>query len=71
MATVRSGTEVMAPHPKVGGGYILKTAVVLVVMPELVIVEYHEDRMRHCLPRAALRLLSPPSSADVVRLPAA
>ena len=70
MATIRPGSEVMAPHPKVGGGYILKSAVVIVVMPELVIVEYYEDRMRHCLPRAAIRSLSP-SAATPVQLPAA
>ena len=56
MATIRSGTEVMAPHPKVGGGFVLKVATVLVIMPELAIIEFVEDRMRLCLPRGALRV---------------
>ncbi len=64
MVTIRSGSEVMAPYPRTG---ILKSAVVLVVMPELVIVEYHEDRIRHCLPGAQLRVLATPTT----RLPAA
>lgn len=66
---IRPGTEVMAPYPRTG---ILKAAVVLVTMPTLVIIEYHEDRIRHCLPRAALRLLAaPPSTINAVRPPAA
>jgi hypothetical protein len=58
MLRVGPGSEVMAPHPVLGGGYILKTARVLVVMPELVIVEYYEDRMRHCLPKGAIRTIA-------------
>jgi hypothetical protein len=61
MTRIGPGSEVMAPHPRLGGGYILKTACVLTVMPELVIVEYYEDRMRHCLPRGAIRLAAAPS----------
>jgi hypothetical protein len=56
MMMVRVSDEVMAPRPRRGGGFILKAARVLVVMPELVIVEYEEDGMRHCLPRAAIRV---------------
>lgn len=47
------GSDVMAPHPRSG---ILKTARILVVMPELVIVEYYEDQMRHCLAKNMLRV---------------
>jgi len=57
------GSDVMAPHPKDGGRMILKTARILVLMPELAIVEYYEDGMRHCLPKALLR--APFKTTDV------
>ena len=57
LVKIKSGDEVMAPHPR---DHILKTACVLVVMPELVIIEYYEDKMRHCLPKGAIRVLAPP-----------
>ena len=60
MTRIGPGSEVMAPHPMAGGGYILKLACVLTVMPELVIVEYYEDKMRYCLPRGAVRLAAAP-----------
>jgi|KBSMisStaDraftv2_1062788.scaffolds.fasta_scaffold00032_33 hypothetical protein len=48
------GADVMAPHPN-GGRPVLKTARILLIMPELAIVEYYEDGMRHCLPKNQLR----------------
>jgi hypothetical protein len=58
------GSEVMAPRPVPGGKPILKGARVLVIMPELIIVEYIEDKMRHCLPRNAIRVsLTVPAAA--------
>ena len=56
LVKVKSGDEVMGPHPR---DHILKTAHVLVVMPDLVIIEYYEDKMRHCLPKGAIRVLVP------------
>lgn len=52
MQRVGVGNDVMAPHPHAG---VLKVARVMLVMPELAIVEYYEDQMRHCLPRNLLR----------------
>lgn len=64
MMRIGAGSEVMAPWPRPGGGFILKAARVLVVMPELIIVEYVEDKMRHCLPRGAIRVpLTVPEAA--------
>lgn len=52
MARIGVGSDVMAPHPRSG---ILKTAQVLLIMPELCIVEFYEDQMRYCLPKNLLR----------------
>ena len=57
------GSDVMAPHPMPDGRPILKVARILLIMPELAIVEYYEDNMRHCLPRNLLR--APFKAADV------
>jgi len=56
------GSDVMALHPNKGRP-VLKTARILLIMPELAIVEYYEDGMRHCLPRDQLR--APFKAADV------
>jgi hypothetical protein len=62
MQRVGVGSDVMAPHPN-GGKPVLKTARVLLIMPELCIVEYYEDRMRHCLSKNQLR--APFNGTDV------
>jgi hypothetical protein len=62
MLQVGVGSDVMAPHPN-GGRPVLKTARILLIMPELAIVEYYEDNMRHCLPKNLLR--APFKGADV------
>ena len=62
------GSDVMAPHPN-GGRPVLKTARVLLIMPDLAIVEYYEDNMRHCLPKNLLR--APFKAADVTHALAA
>jgi hypothetical protein len=62
MMNVGVGSDVMAPHPN-GGRPVLKVARLLLIMPELCIVEYYEDNMRHCLPKNLLR--APFKAADV------
>ena len=56
------GSDVMSPHPN-GGRPVLKMARILCIMPELAIVEYYEDGMRHCLPKTLMR--APFKGADV------
>ncbi len=58
------GSDVMAPHQVPGGQPVLKMAKLLVIMPELAIVEYYEDRTRHCLPKNQLR--APFKGAEVM-----
>ena len=56
LVKIKVGDEVMALHPR---DRILKTAYVMLVMPDLAIVEYYEDKMRHCLPKSEIRVLVP------------
>lgn len=52
---VSVGDDVMAPQPQPSGQTILKTAKLLLLMPDLAIVEYYESGKRHCLPKRDLR----------------
>lgn len=60
---VTVGADVMAPQPQPDGTTILKVAKLLLLMPELAIVEYYESNIRHCLPKNKLR--APFKAADV------
>lgn len=58
MVMVSVGDRVMAPRRQADATTRMRLARVLLVMPELAIVEY-EDKLRHCLPRQHLR--APPA----------
>jgi hypothetical protein len=63
MQRIGVGSDVMAPQPQQNGVTILKIAKLLLVMPELAVVEYYESGMRHCLPKNLLR--APFNAAEV------